>query len=437
MTSTEYVGQIGTILYRTLFAGVYDAIAGSDQAGRQSLVVFWGSRGSGKTTALRYLAAVLSDQKSGIRVLGPFDAGEGAADEYAQEISRAVSAVSGEVSKIVVLLDNLDALVRTPNAAALYAFEQDVLVKFVQHENITIVATSRIPITWRDWETKSRHQTLAMPYLDREEVGRQALANEINPDDAFRLTLGHPQMLAWLLASPDISGTEIAVRAAAYFLDGLPAATAESATLMSLLPTFDVGVLREVMPLEKSSIAEGFYSQYLDRIHDLVAAGILTWSASTGGYQFLDGVVRYHLARSFQSRRPDDAYRIHIEAAKYYQSEAARAGALQLFFVNVIYHLTCAAAVTGAERPGQPGVDWVHNNLPNWVDARWDDVRAAWRTGAGDWVVKEELDRLIGAEDTARITALLEIGRHALAVPADSAIEASHAAETSGQEVEQ
>jgi hypothetical protein len=222
--------------------------------------------------------------------------------------------------------------------------------------------------------------------------------------------LGHPQLLKWLDANPTISESEIAKRAAAYFLDGLPAATAEYATLLSLLPNFDVAVLREVAPLESGDTAEGFYSRYLDRLHDLVAAGIITWSADTGGYQFLDGVVRCHLARSFRFRRPDDAYRIHQRAASHFQAEAARLGVLQMFFVSVMYHLAYAAAVVGATSPGQPAVDWVKTRLSDGGDVRHDAVLETWLTGAGDWVVRDELDRLIGAEDNARITAWLETG---------------------------
>ena len=407
MSSPDGVRPMSPVLYGNLLAIVKDLVYGSDRIDRQSLVVLCGSRGSGKTTVLTYLASNLSDQGSEVVVLGPFDARRSTGDEYIHLIDDAVVSVSNDAARIVILLDNLDVLARSLKAADLYTFEQEILIRLVQREDVTTIATSQGPVTWRDWETRSRHQTLAIPYLSKAEVGQQAIEHEIDPDNAFWLTLGHPQILQWLFAMPEMSESEIAAAAAAYFLEGLPVDTAESATLMSLLPIFDVTVLRQAMPLAEDSMAEGFYAQYLDRVHSLIAAGILSWSADTGGYQFLDRVVRCQLARSFRLRRPEDAYRIHIRAARYYQSEAVRAGVLHLFFVTVVYHLTFTAALVDTERPGKLLLTWIEENVSRWVDARWKDVVEAWGTGAGDWVVKEELDRLLGVDDTAQITALL------------------------------
>jgi len=429
------VQPVNVALYTNLLAIIFDLIFDSDQTERPSLVILRGSRGSGKTTLLGCLAAALADRSPGIHVLGPFDASLCTGDEYAHLIDNAVAALPDAVPRVVILLDNLDALARTPKAAALYAFEQGSLARLVQQQNITIVATSRTPITWRNWEIRSRHVGLVVPYMRKEDITEQALLRGLDPDDAFMLTLGHPQLLQWLFAAPQLSETDIAMRSAAYFLEGLPAATAESATLMSLLPAFDVAVLRLAAPLEGDGVAAGFYSQYLDQVHDLVAVGILSWSADAGNYQFLDSVMRCQLARSFRSQRPDDAYRVHQRVAQDYQSEARRAGVLHLCFVNVIYHLAFAAAVAGAERPGGPALAWVEKNLSAWPEARWTDVMQAWRAGGGDWVVKEELDRLLGADDIARITALLEAGSRTAAGPnGRQVMDAAHGAETHEQE---
>lgn len=434
MISPKDLQPMNPAIYVDLLAKIFDLIFDSDRTDHPSLVILRGSRGSGKTTVLRCLADALSDRSPGITVLGPFDANLYTGDEYAHLIGSAGAALSGDVSRVVILLDNLDALARTPKAAALYAFEQETLTRLVQQENITIVATSRAPITWRDWEIRSRHLDLAVPYMCKEDVSEQALMRGLDPDDAFMSTLGHPQLLQWLFTTPQLSETDIAMQSAAYFLEGLPAATAESATLMSLLPTFDVAVLRQAAPLDGDGVAEGFYSQYLDQVHDLVTAGILSWSANAGSYQFLDGVIRCQLARSFRSQRTDDACRIHQRAAQYYQSETKRAGVLHLFFVNVIYHLTFAAAVAGAERPGGPALAWVEKNLPAWAEARWTDVMRAWRTGVGDWVVNEELDRWLSTDDMARITALLEAGSQPAAEPNDYLMNAVPEVETHEQE---
>lgn len=421
-------------LYGNLLAIVRGLIFGSNRTDRQSLVTLYGSRGCGKTTVLKYVASTLSDQDSGVVVLGPYNASTSTVVEYIRLLDGAIAAVPTETTKIVILLDNLDVLARSPKAADLYTFEQEILIRLVQREGITVIATSQWPITWRNWETRSRHQTLAIPYLSKAEVREQAIEHRVDPDNAFWLTLGHPQMLCWLFAMPEMSESEIAAMAATYFLEGLPADTAESATLMSLLPTFDVAVLRQAIPIQDKSMAEGFYAQYLDRVHSLLAVGILSWAADTGGYQFLDCIVRCQLARSFRSRRPEDAYRIHNRAAHYYQSEAMRAGVLQSFFVNVTYHLTFAAAVVSTERLSQPTLAWVEENLSRWVDARWKDVVEAWRTAAGDWVVKEELDRLIGTEDTAQITALLETAGHVAAQPGDHVMDVVNGMKTHEQE---
>jgi len=248
-------------------------------------------------------------------------------------------------------------------------------------------------------------------------------------------TLGHPRLLTWLLADPPLSEAELATRAAPYFLEGLPVATSEYATMISLLPNFDVAVLRAVAPVEGTQVAEGFLSQYLDRLHELLVAGILTWSTQTGAYRFLDAVVRCQLARSFRARRPDDAYRIHQLAASYFQAEARRVGVLQFFIVDVIYHLAYAAALAGAERPGQAALAWVEANREPWAAAPWAQVLEAWQTGAGDPVVKDDLRRLMGPEDTARLTSLLEAGQAATAGPDDISDDTLHATEKQEQEV--
>lgn len=379
-----------------------------DLNGITTLVNLWISRGGGKTRFLDSLVAELLEFSS-VFVAGKWDLRETWHDSLQRALSDSLTTVPETVTKIVIMLDNLDAWLTEAAMQSFFDFERNVLLSLIERGDVLIIATSRAPINqWSLYETKNSQIAYAIPCLTPDETKSIADAARIDPIVAYNRTLGHPQLLEWLKENPDLSEGETASRAAAYFLVDVTQPIAESAALLSLMPIFDVAILRRILPLNGTEIGEGFYTAYLDRIRELVIAGLVSWSADTGGYRFLDGAVRCLLARSFRHRRPEDAYRIHDVAAKYFEAEASRAGYSHIFFVSVLYHLANAAYLSNSTQLYERCVTWARERRTSWYDVRWDDVRHAWRTGGGDWTVKMELDILLGPMASAELTSILE-----------------------------
>jgi hypothetical protein len=382
----------------------------SDGRGVPTLVNLWASRGGGKTHFLDVLAHGLNRSPE-IFVVGPYDLHEVRQDRIQEDLTGVLTAIPQTSTKIVIMLDNLDAWLTEAAMQSFFDFERNVLLGLIERGNVIIIATSRAPINqWRLYETKHCQIAYAIPYLTQNETMSIADEAGIDPVVAFSRTLGHPRLLEWLKENPDLSEGEIASRAAAYFLVDVARPVAESAALLSLLPIFDVAILRQILPLNGTEIGEGFYTAYLDRIRELVIAGLVSWSADTGGYQFLDGAVRCLLARSFRFRRPEDAYRIHHVAANYFEAEASRAGYSHVFFVSVLYHLAYAACLSNSTQLCERCVTWARERLNSWQIVRLDNVRRAWQTGGGDWTVKMELDALLGPAGITELTTILEAG---------------------------
>ncbi|MGC8947201.1 MAG: hypothetical protein ACP5N6_13710 [Anaerolineae bacterium] len=227
----------------------------------------------------------------------------------------------------------------------------------------------------------------------------------MDPERAFALSLGHPHVLKWLEERPDLPLEEIDRRVAILFLDGLSEKTRQMAEVASLFPAFDLAVLRP--PLVSEEDAESFYGEYIERLEELMQAGLVAWGGEVGAYRFREGVVRRLLARGLRRRDPERFSHIHRVAADYYRQEAMRAAYLHRTLVSALYHT--AWAHSGEEnRAGARCTRWVEETLGMWLSAPWDKVLRAWETGAGDEATREELRELIGPDAFERITRLLE-----------------------------
>ncbi|MGC8947503.1 MAG: hypothetical protein ACP5N6_15260, partial [Anaerolineae bacterium] len=361
------------------------------------LLVFWSGRGGGKTTLLHRLQDRLADIAD-VWLAGLWDVHTGSWKDLASQILDVFQQAPDGRHKLL-LLDNLDALLRADGGEPFFAFEHQVLRELVGRGDTLVIATSRAPlIQWREYDIRIAVQNHHIPPLSREEVADWARARGLDPERAFALSLGHPQVLAWLEEQPDLPPEEIDRRVAALFLEGLPEKTRQMAEVVSLFPAFDLAVLRPLLSGEEDT--ESFYGEYTERLEELMGAGLVAWDGEVGAYRFREGTVRRLLARGLRRRDPGRFSHIHRVAADYYRQEAMRATYLHRTLLSALYHTAWANS-------GEACVRWVEDTLGMWMSAPWEKVLIAWQTGAGDEATREELRELIGPDAFERITRLL------------------------------
>jgi hypothetical protein len=388
--------------------------------GDMRLLNLWAARGGSKTMLLRQLGDSLGTVAES-SVLGLWDLESGDLAQVQSEILSAVEAA--ESAKKIVLLDNLDALLRCDEGVAFFNFEEETVQCLVEREDVLIIATSEIELRqWHEYDVRAAQESYRIPPLTEAEVASLATEWSISPEHAFELTLGHPQALEWLRAQPDISKEELAAKSQVYFLEGLSEACRRLALAACMLPSFDVAVLRRVLPSNQteSSVEEsefestGMYMDYFNQIRELMGAGLVAWDVESGAYRFTDGAIRRLLARSVRLSRPETFDRIHREAADYYSAEARHAAYLHYSLVNAIYHQAQAHRSEGRPKVARRCVAWVRANLKSWMGASWDAVNEAWQTGIDDDSLRKEIQVLIGTDAFAEIAQLLETGTRSL-----------------------
>ena len=378
-----------------------------------ALLTFWTFRGGGKTTFLHSLSTALAAPE--VAVVGLWDAAAIKLDRMIQEILQAVEASSGV--KKVILLDNLDALLRLNDGQDFFELEHQLVLNLLERQDVLLIATSQIPITqWREYDVRIRQGNHLIPTLSEDQVAQIAEAKSSSSSQLFRRSQGYPQVLSWLQQEPHISEAELAQRIADYFLADLPAKIQELAFVASLLPLFDIAVLRDLLIAESDVERESLYADYVDRIRELISVGLVAWDMRMGAYRFCNAAVRRLLAQSFQMLRPDDFRRIHQIAAQYYRAESRRTGYLHYTLVSTIYHIAQVQYIDDPSTIGNYCLRWVRDNLETWMGADWTAVLDAWQRASGDEAVREELHALLGDETIDKITRLLEGAKHAMEV---------------------
>ncbi len=381
---------------------VWDTVARLPDPETPVVLNFWSSRGGGKTAFLDAVRDGLAPAR-GATLLGRWSASDLTPARLIPEILQAIQNFSG--AKGIILLDDLDVLLRSGEGAAFFDLERAVVYPLTEREDILLVTTSWIEVAqWRDSDVLYRQRNYRLPALTRREVGT---AGALSADQVFALTLGHPRVVSWLKEEPGLSEEQLAYRAEDFFLEGLSPAARELTRTASLLPAFDVAVLRSIMT-SKEEEPEGFYTSCLDRVAELKRAGLVSWDGEVGAYRFCDGVVRRLLARSLACRDEAHFHEIHQRAAEYYQKEASRPGFLHYSLVSALYHLAQAEDAADA---GARCLQWVEQSAPHWAGADWNKVLHYWQTGAEDKTVVDEIGTLIGPGTVKQITRLLELAR--------------------------
>jgi len=386
-----------------------DALPGNVEP---ALLTFWTYRGGGKTTFLHSLSSALAAPE--VAVVGLWDVAAMELDRMIQEILHAVEAASGV--KKVVLLDNLDASLRLNDGQGFFELEHELVLKLLERQDVLLITTSQIPITtqWREYDVRIRQENHLIPPLSEQQITQMEAATSSCASQLFARSRGYPQVLAWLQQVPHLSEVELAQRVADYFLADLPDKTRELAFAASLLPLFDIAVLRDLLATESDVEQEGFYADYVDRIRELIGIGLVAWDMNVGAYRFCNAVVRRLLAEGFQALRPDDFKRIHQIAAQYYQAESRRASYLHYTLVSAVYHMAQVQYIDDPSNVGNYCSRWVRDHLETWMGADWVAVLDAWRGASGDEVVRKELHTLLGDETVDNITQLLEGAKHAM-----------------------
>ena len=201
---------------RILIDRISEAVRTLGSASGNRVLTFWANRGAGKTTFLNRVYAFYAN--SSIVPLGPWDASSIAPETLMQEILNAVGNVSSENRKIV-LIDNLDELLRVSRSGELFSkFENQIIYQLLKRDDILIVITSRFRITqWREYDVKCSHANFPIPALTKTEVLRLTTNWHIGPERAFELSLGYPQVIAWLKDDSGLSESKLANKIGSLF----------------------------------------------------------------------------------------------------------------------------------------------------------------------------------------------------------------------------
>lgn len=378
------------------------------------LLNFWTYRGGGKTTFLHTLQAALAATPE-VSLIGLWDAAVSEVQQVIRDISCAVEASSH--AKKVVLLDNVDYWLRMGGDESFFEFERQLVLPLLERKDVLLITTSQIPVhQWREYDVRIYQENHLIRALNKEEVARLAETWSLDANWLFEQSLGYPQVLCWVQHEPHLSEEELAQRINDYFLSALPPRVPELASIASLLPSFDVAILRDVLPPKGQETPEGLYAVYIDRIRELIVTGLVAWDMRMGAYHFPNSTVRRLLARSYQLLYPREFARIHKSAMAYYQAEARRPGYLHYTLVSALYHMAYFQSIQTVVDVTESCKHWVQDNIPRWTGADWPTVLQAWQSGAGDEAVNAELHVLLGGEGVTEITQMLTVAQHAMEV---------------------
>ena len=138
-----------------IIARVQDALGHLPSSTALALWAVWGSRGIGKTTLLQILQTRLRADTS-VNVLGLWDLDQVDAYRLGKHLFDTLTQ-NRDNRKKVVLLDNIDALLRDSEGAAFFDFEHDAIRVLLERNDTLIITTSRSQLRqWRDPEVTAR-----------------------------------------------------------------------------------------------------------------------------------------------------------------------------------------------------------------------------------------------------------------------------------------
>jgi hypothetical protein len=404
MPNTIFPLPQGSFLgWQPLLAKAERVIRHSSRAKAPVVLTLWANRGGGKTTALQWLAHELS-AKPEFHVVGLWDL----CPMPLEEISAVVTSDLTEAAphtRHVILLDNLDRLLLED--ADRFTHLEDIVKASLTRGNLTFIATSSVKqLEWPDYVVRERQDMFHIPALSANDLTALADAAGRDASQLTTLTFGYPIAVRWLLDLPELDKPAYWEKIEQHFNATQSAKAAELARVASLLPLFNVAVLR-LMFVDEGTASEGLYADYLERLLELATAGLVEWDNDAKCYRFADGVVRCLLANSFEQHHPNAYQRIQDIALRYFQSEARRISDLSYNLLSVLYHLAQIQRVSGSAQPGEACLQWVYDNRSSWNGADWKRVQKAWKSGANDAMLVKELRTLLDKTAYQQITRLL------------------------------
>jgi energy-coupling factor transporter ATP-binding protein EcfA2 len=392
-------------LYNKTLAALEDRKKSADSP---LLLIFWGSRGSGKTTFLNTIREKLADHP-GVEIAGFWDAGEFSGSSLSSVIRESMGKAGSGIK--VVFIDNLDSFLQDSSGQELFGFESNMLLPLIERQDTIIIAGSQIEIKlWQEYDVRERQQNYQLPPLIETEMQEVLQGTHFDKDHINTITFGHPRILELLRAQPELTEKEASQYATNYFLDGLPDETKELTQKASVFPVFDIYILRQIMegePRGDEKAQNDLLTWYNDQINELTQRWIVQFDSHVGAYRFTDDAVRKLISRNVLLTAHKEFIRIHQIAADYYQEEAKSTSYLSQLFVSAIYHLAQLHEARNKDNPGAACLRWVREMQTRWLGANWEQVLGAWESGSGNESVRDEINLLIGPKYFSKITELL------------------------------
>jgi hypothetical protein len=366
-----------------------------------ALITFWGNPGIGKTTLLNSIARYLQTERHAplIEAVWKNNLLQSA---QLREALRQESSDRSRDKTIVVVIDNIDRLLRT-DSQAFFNFEQDVILPMIERDGFLILTTSQIELNqWREDDVRVRQVNYHIPTLTIDEVAALLSTTGIPAEKVYELTFGQPKVASWLLEDPMPDEKKIAKRAWEYFLEDIPENALHIASLISLLPIFNIYLLQQILKMETQE--EAPYSDCLEWIKEYIRRGLVYWDVSIGSYRFTDSAVRRLLARRVLYEQLEKFNEVNRVALNYYQAESASPSYLHMHLVSAIYHLAQTNRTLNQPEIGEECLNWVKSKTNSWLSAHWAEVIKAWVNGAGEPAVAEEISILLGPKYFKKIT---------------------------------
>ena len=386
-----------------LVGKVLDALKKMDQPSSPRLLIFWGSRGSGKTTFIEETRKRLSSEPN-IEVAGYWDVSASKPKGLPARIMKAV--VARKAKTKAIFLDNLDVLLKDSSGRDFFNFESKVILPLIEQGDTLIVVGSQVELNlWQEYDVRLRQENHHIGPLNLDEISEMVRGTKFNAATAYKLTFGQPKALEKYLSHPKWTEQDAARFASNYFLEELPKETREIAQMVSLFPAFNVYILRKVQG-NANTEDDGLLARYMDQINELTRRWIVRFDTDSGGYRFTDQAIRRLLSLHVASSRPKQFNEIQQIAAEYFQEEAQNATYLPQLIVSAVYHQAQASRAKSQGKRGAHCVKWVESMRDYWNGANWKQVIEQWESGDKNPELKNEITSLIGVGYFQKITGL-------------------------------
>jgi len=365
------------------------------------LFVFWGSQGAGKTIFLKEAEKQLAGEPD-VGIAGFWTIEKHNFAELPTLILGAVQALPTQQK--VVILDNLEVLLEAVTGEDFFDFENKAILPLIERGDTLILAGSQIELKqWQEYDVRFRQCNYHLASLSLDEVKQMLEGTEFDPNVAYRLTFGQPKMLSVHMKEPQWTEKEISREATDYFLKGLKAEVREIARIASLVPAFNIYVLRKIRR-EDQSEDDGLLSQYHDHVNELTLRGMIQYDADLGAYRFTDDAVRRLLALDYHLSNPKHYDEAQGIAAEYFEEEAKGAAFLPRLIVSAVYHQAQRNRKLSQAKRGDLCIRWIRRMRDSWNGANWEQVLSVWESGLNSSELRDELVSLIGDKTFKKIT---------------------------------